>query len=65
MRDETHRQADDADTQHQRVEQEDVDDALRRSRHLAERQVQQRQNNHENCDEQGDHCFPPNSLSLP
>jgi hypothetical protein len=64
MGNEAHRQADDADAEHQGVEQEDVDDALLRSRHLAERQVQQRQNDHQNGDEQGDHCSPLNSLSL-
>jgi hypothetical protein len=52
---ETHRQADHADAEHQGVEQQDMNDALRRPRHLAERQVQQRQNDHQNCDEQGDH----------
>src|SRR5262245_65008934 len=39
MGNETHRQADDADTQYKRVEQEDVDDTLRGSRNIAERHV--------------------------
>jgi hypothetical protein len=64
MGDEAERQTNDADTQHQGIEQQDVNDAERRSRHLAERKVQQGKHDHQDRDSQGDHFTPLISLSL-
>jgi len=59
MGNETERQTDDTDAKYERIKQQDVNDAERRSRHLAERKVQQGKHDHQDRDSQGDHFTPP------